>query len=271
VASRDAEIWAKWNTGGTTLADLGKAYDITPQRVGQVIAAKEGQIYGAWKTGRHTLADLAEQYGLTHDDISRILAARHPEQEDEKTSRAVMRSRLELLTLAVQDIIEHPGWKMAPNGRLAEDADGNPLPDTSAKIEAIKVQLLAFKNLEVLNGDAKPQRTHVTHELAQQQADTWLADMRAQREAELREMDALRRQAAAIPGEVVRELPVGGLAAGLSPPAARQLGPPLADQPFPPRPLLGARCGDGSSTSSGTPRSLASFSWTAPRIHAPRG
>src|ERR1019366_6861347 len=39
----------------------------------------------------------------------------------------------------------------------------------------------------------------------------------------------------------------------------------------PPRPLLGARCGDGSSTSSVTPRSLASFSRTAPLIHAPRG
>ena len=38
-----------------------------------------------------------------------------------------------------------------------------------------------------------------------------------------------------------------------------------------PRSLLGARCGDGSSTSSVTPRSLASFSRTASRIHAPRG
>jgi Mor family transcriptional regulator len=214
VASRDAEIWAKWNTGGTTLADLGKAYDITPQRVGQVIAAKEGQIYGAWKTGRHTLADLAEQYGLTHDDISRILAARHPEQEDEKTSRAVMRSRIELLALAMQEVIENPGYKMSAAGRLVEDVDGNPLPDISAKIEAIKVQKDIYKNLEVLNGDAKPQRTHVTHELAQQQADTWLADVRVKREAEVREMEALRRKAEipgnVTPGEVVRELPAGG-------------------------------------------------------------
>ena len=208
VAARDTEIFARWNAGGITLAELGKLYgDITPQRVGQVIAAREGEIYGCWKTGRYTLADLAEQYGLTHDDISRILAARHPEQEDEKTSRAVMRSRIELLALAMQEVIEHPGYKLAPNGRLAEDVDGNPLPDISAKIEAIKVQKDIYKNLEVLNGDAKPQRSHVTHELAQQQADTWLADMRAQREAELREMDALRRQVAVIPGEVVRELP----------------------------------------------------------------
>src|ERR1035441_528694 len=42
--------------------------------------------------------------------------------------------------------------------------------------------------------------------------------------------------------------------------------------PFrPPRLLLGARCGDGSSASTDTPRSLASFSRTASRIHAPRG
>ena len=203
---RDDEIFAKWNTGAHTLTVIGKMYGITPQRAGQVIAAKESEIYGCWKTGRYTLADIAEQYGLTPDGISKILAARHPEQEDEKTGRAVMRSRLELLTIAIQDVIENPGYKLTPNGHVACDDDGNKLVDTSAKIEALKVQLAAFKNLEVLNGDARPQRSTVTHEVAKQEADTWMADVRAKREAELREMEQLRR-AAIVQGEVVRELP----------------------------------------------------------------
>jgi len=204
--ARDDEIFAKWNTREHTLAVIGKMYGITAQRVGQVVAAKESEIYGRWKSGRYTLADLAEQYGLTPDDVSKILAARHPEQEDEKVGRAVMRSRLELLTIAIQEVIENPGYKMAPNGRLAADEDGNPVPDITAKIEAIKVQLAAYKNLEVLNGDARPQRSHVTHEIAQEQANAALAAIRAKAEADRREMEALRRNAV-VQGEVVRELP----------------------------------------------------------------
>ena len=207
--ARDDEIFAKWNTRQHTLAVIGKMYGITAQRVGQVVAAKEGEIYGRWKSGRYTLADLAEQYGLTPDDISQILAAKHPEQEDEKVGRAVMRSRLELLTIAIQEVIENPGWKMAPNGRLACDEDGNPLPDISAKIEAIKVQLNAYKNLEVLNGDARPQRSHVTHELAQKEASEALAAVAAKVEADRREIETLRRNAGVVPGEVLKELPPG--------------------------------------------------------------
>ena len=208
---RDAEIWARWNSGERSLAVLAKDYGITAQRVGQVIAAKDGQVYAAWRTGKYTLADLAGAYGLTSEDVTRIVVERHPEQEDEKTGRAVMRSRLELLSLAVQEVIENPGWTITAVGHVAEDPGGNPLVDVSAKIEALKVQLNVFKNLAVLNGDEKPQRAHYTHEVAQQQADTWLADMRVKREAELRELEALRRQAGhVIPGSVLAELPPGG-------------------------------------------------------------
>ena len=204
VITRDQEIWARWNNGERHLATLAKDYKISPQRVGQVIAAKDGEVYGAWRTGKYTLADLAQIYDLAPEDVTRIVIERHPEQEDEKAGRAVMRSRLELLTVAIQEVIENPGYKITATGRVAEDPDGNPLVDVSAKIEAIKVQLNAFKNLAVLNGDERPQRTHVTHEAAQQQADTWLADVRAKREAELREMELLRK---AVPGQVIRELP----------------------------------------------------------------
>ncbi len=211
LASRDSELYARWNAGERHLATLAKDYGLTAQRAGQVIAAKDGEVYAAWRTGKYTLADLAGAYGLTSEDVTRIVVERHPEQEDEKTGRAVMRSRLELLSLAVQQVIENPGWKVTAVGHVAEDPDGNPLVDVSAKIEALKVQLNVFKNLAVLNGDEKPQRAHYTHEVAQQQADTWLADMRVKREAELRELETLRRQAGhVISGEVMAELPPGG-------------------------------------------------------------
>jgi len=202
---RDAELYARWNAGERHLATLAKDYGITPQRAGQVIAAKDGQVYAAWRTGKYTLADLADVYELTAEDVTRIVTERHPEQKDEETGRAVIRSRIELLTLAIQEVIENPGFKLAPNGRLAEDADGNPVLDTAVRVEAIKVQLNAFKNLAVLNGDEKPQKSHVTHELALQQKDQALAAIAAKRDAELREMEALRR-GAVVAGEVVREL-----------------------------------------------------------------
>ena len=205
---RDAEIWARWNAGERSLAVLAKDHKISSQRVGQVIASKDGEVYSAWRTAKYTLADLAEIYGLSSEDVTRIVMAKHPEQQDEIAGRAVMRSRVELLTLAIQEVIENPGYKVTAVGHVAEDPDGNPLVDTSAKIEAIKVQLNAFKQLAILNGDEKPQRSHITHDIAQQQADTWLADMRAKRETELRELEAYRRQGV-IPGQVVRELEPG--------------------------------------------------------------
>ena len=211
VATRDGEIWSRWNQGERSLAALGKDYDITPQRVGQVIAAKDREVYAAWRTGRHTLADLADLYDLTPEDVTRIITAMQPDMEEEKSVRAVMRSRVEVLAIAIQEVIEAPGFKLAPNGRLAEDEDGNPLVDVSAKIEAMKLQAAVYKQLAILNGDEKPTRTHVTVDVAQQQASAFLAEVRAKIAADNQEKEALRRQAAAIPGEVVRELPPGGV------------------------------------------------------------
>jgi len=211
VAVRDEEIYARWiSREYATFADLAKVYNLTPQRIGQIVAAREREVYQLWRSGKYTLADLAERYELTAEDISGIVAARHPEQ-DEGVSRAVLRSRLELLSIAVQEIVESPGYKLAPNGRLAEDEDGNPLVDVGARIEAVKVQVSLIKNLAVLNGDEKPTRSLVTHDIAEQQKNEAMARITAQREAELREIEVLRRRAAVVPGEVVRELPAGGV------------------------------------------------------------
>ena len=210
VATRDGEIYGRWNAGERSLTALAKDYGITPQRVGQVIAAKDREVYAAWRTGRYTLADLADLYDLTSEDAIRIVTERHPAPKDEETGRAVMRSRIEVLTVAIQQVIENPGYKITAVGRVAEDPDGNPLVDVSAKIEAMKVQLNAFKQLAVLNGDEKPQRTNVTHEVAEQQKNTALALIAARIAERDRELEALRRQVAVVPGEVLAELPPGG-------------------------------------------------------------
>jgi Mor family transcriptional regulator len=213
VATRDAELYGRWNAGERSLTALGKDYGITPQRAGQVIAAKDSQVYAAWRTGRHTLADLAEIYELTPEDVTRIITARHPGQKDEETGRAVLRSRVELLMIAIQEVIENPGYKLAPNGRLAEDADGNPLVDIGARIEAMKLQLSAYERASRLDGGDKPQRTLVTHDVARQQADTALAAVREKIDADRRELEALRKAVGTgrvIPGEVLAELPPGG-------------------------------------------------------------
>ena len=83
-----------------------------------------------------------------------------------------------------------------------------------AKIEAAKVQLSVLESMRRLNATDKPQRSTVTHEVADQQRVAAMAAVTAKRQAELREqeeqrreIETLRRQAGVIPGEIIRELP----------------------------------------------------------------
>ena len=166
------------------------------------LAVRNDQIYAEWRSG-WSLARLAEKYSRTPQVIGRIVADRHPDLEDD-TDRALHRGRLETLYEEVQGVIEAPGWKMAPNGRLAEDEDGNPLTDIGAKIEALKLKLMVLESTRKLDARDKPQKSHVTVDVARQQADAFLADLTAKRDAERREMEALRRQVSVIPGEVMQ-------------------------------------------------------------------
>ena len=168
------------------------------------LAVRNDQIYAEWRGG-HSLAQLAEKYSRTPQQIGRIVAAFHPDLEEDD-DRALHRGRLETLYEEVQAVVNAPGWKVTAVGRVAEDPEGNPLEDIGSKIEALKLKLMVLESTRKLDARDKPQRSHITHDIAQQQADTWLADMRAKREAELRELEAYRRQGV-IPGQVVRELP----------------------------------------------------------------
>ena len=206
AAARDEEIYARWTSRQyPTFGELAKVYGLTSQRIGQIVSGKEREIYQLWRTGRYTLADLAERYDLGPEDISGIVAAKHPEQQDEGVGRAVLRSRLELLMVGIQEVIENPGWKLAPNGRLAEDEDGNPLVDVGTKIEAMKLQLSAYERAARLEGSDKQQQKQWDRPTAE--AAMWEAI-----HAERRRLEDLAKAAAApvVAGEVVRELPPGG-------------------------------------------------------------
>lgn len=208
TAARDEEIYARSKAGPYELAVLAKDYGISPQRVGQVIKAKDDQVYAAWKTGKFTLADLADEYHLTSEQVAEIVTVKHPAPVSEEAARSLLRARLERFMVAVEAIVENPGWKLAPNGRLACDEDGNPLLDVGAKIEAMKLQLAGMERAARLEGGDKPQRTHVSHEIADRQREESIAAIRAQREAELRELAEARRagQPPVVAGELVREI-----------------------------------------------------------------
>ena len=172
------------------------------------IQKRNDEIYARWLRGA-TLASLAADYGITRQVIGRLVAERHPE-EDEDLDRSVYRGYLWRLFDEVKVLYDSPGYKMSPTGKTAEGPDGEPAEDTNVKLQAAELELKVLESLRKLDSRDKPQRTLMRVDIARQEADTWLADMRVKREAELREMEALRRRAAVIPGEVLAELPPGG-------------------------------------------------------------
>src|ERR1035441_7998753 len=178
------------------------------------LAVRNDQIYAEWRSG-WSLTRLAEKYSRTPQVIGRIVAVYHPDLEDD-TDRALHRGRLETLYEEVQGVVDNPGWKLAPNGRLAQDDDGNALYDTGAKIEALKLKLRVLESArkrDARDKAAKP--PPLPPGVAEQQMWAALAVEQQKMEgrqlaaAERAELEALRRQVTVIPGEVVRELSPG--------------------------------------------------------------
>ena len=170
------------------------------------VTKRNDEIFAQWQRGK-TLTALGEQYGISRQVVGRIVAERHPE-EDEDLDRSVYRGYLWRLFDEVKNLYDSPGYKMSPNGNPANDPNGNPAEDTNVKLQAAELELKVLESLRKLDARDRPQRTHVTVDVARQQADAALAAVAAKIDADRREMERLRR-AAVIPGEVVRELPTG--------------------------------------------------------------
>jgi hypothetical protein len=171
------------------------------------ITKRNDEIFAQWQRGK-TLTALGEQYGISRQVVGRIVAERHPE-EDEDLDRSVYRGYLWRLFDEVKDLYDSPGFKMSPTGRPAEDPNGDPAEDTGVKLQAAELELKVLESLRKLDARDRPQRSHVTVDVARQQADEALAAVAAKIAADRVEMERLRRQAAAIPGEIVHELPPG--------------------------------------------------------------
>ena len=169
------------------------------------VAARDHEIYSLWERGV-SVHDLAQQFNISPRRVGQVVAARHPEG-DEDDDRSLYRGYLWRLFEEVRDLYRDPGFKLAPTGGPAKGPDGEPAEDTNVKLQAAELQLKVLESLRKLDARDRPQKSHVTHELAQQQASEALAAVAAQRDAERREMEALRRNAGVVPGEVLKELP----------------------------------------------------------------
>ena len=173
------------------------------------VTKRNDEIYARWLRGA-TLTSLAGEYGITRQVIGRLVAERHPE-EDEDLDRSVYRGYLWRLFDEVKDLYDAPGWKMSPNGGAAYGPDGEPAEDTNVKLQAAELELKVLESLRKLDARDRPQAKHlqITHELADQQKNAALAEAKARMEltaADRRELEILRRNAAVVQGEVVREL-----------------------------------------------------------------
>lgn len=161
------------------------------QRSG-AIALRNDQIYAEWSR-KPNLPEIAKKFGITPQRVGQIIAEYHPDLETEH-ERALLRGSLWNLSHQVQEIIDNPGVKLGPNGRPAEDFDGDALPDLTTKVEAAKVQGGIYKQIAQLVGAEKaiPKQVQVEFAVAQQ--------------AMMRDIEERRRM---VQGEVVRELPPG--------------------------------------------------------------
>jgi len=166
------------------------------------IQARNDEIYSRWHDGE-SVRELAERFNRKPVVIARIIARRHPEMKD-ATSRAMMRGRLEWLLSEMREVIASPGYKLSPKGFPAVDPDGEPALDMGARIEAAKVYLAVLDRAAKLDATDKPppQPGPVPADVARQQMEESIAAIIAEK----RRLEALAARAA-VPGEVIRELP----------------------------------------------------------------
>jgi hypothetical protein len=178
------------------------------------IAARNAEIYARFYAGE-SIAELAERYDRKPVVIGRIIARRHPDLKAE-ADRAMLRGRLEWAMSEMRGVIVAPGFKLGPNGSLAHDDNDEPIPDLMTKVEATKVFLAILDRTAKTDGsDRQPDKKPETPpDLALQQMWAAIAAEKAKLDAgrqldaaERRELEEYRRrQAQAVPGEVVREI-----------------------------------------------------------------
>lgn len=166
-----------------------------------------------------TYSEIAELEGVSRARVAQIVAETTPELPEDD-GRAELASLLEYAERKCVDLIEHPGYALTATGRVAEDpATGEPLANKQVVDNALRTLMVIADRKSRTFGWDKQLKRETPIEEAQRQMAAVMAQIAArkaaedaQRElgpAERRELEMLRRQLAAIPGEVVRELPPG--------------------------------------------------------------
>jgi transcriptional regulator with XRE-family HTH domain len=159
-----------------------------------------------------TYSEIAGLEGVSRARVAQIVAETTPELPEDD-SRAEIASLLEYAERKCVDLIEHPGYILTATGRIAEDPEtGEPLANKSVVVDALKTVILVAEKRSRLYGTDKQVQKQLDRPTAE--AAMWAAlavekqkiDLTS---AERRELEALRRRAAVIPGEVMAELPPG--------------------------------------------------------------
>jgi len=163
-----------------------------------------------YRRNGYTLSEIATLEGISRPRVSQIIAAAHAESPEEET-RAEIASLLEFAERKAVEVINDPGYVCGPNGRVIEGPDGEPLQNKGIVVDALKTVILVAEKRARLYAADKPQKSMLRVDVARQEADSFLAAVKAKVEADNRELEAYRRQSGnVIPGEVLAELPPGG-------------------------------------------------------------
>ena len=151
--------------------------------------------------------------------MAQIVAETMPELPEDD-GRAELASLLEYAERKCVDLIEHPGYALTAQGRVAEDPDGNPLTNKQVVDNAIRTLMLIAERKARTFGWDKQQKRETPLDEARRQMGEVMAQIAARKAAEdaqrelsaadRRELEMLRQQVGhVIPGEVLAELPPG--------------------------------------------------------------
>ena len=148
-----------------------------------------------------TFSEIADMEGLSRVRVSQIVAEVNSELPEDET-RAEIASLLEFAERKAVELINNPGYVCGPTGRVVEGPDGEPLPNKTVMVDALKTVILVAEKRSRLYGTDKQVKRETPPDLALQQM--WAAIA-----GERQRLEDLARQAGVIPGQVVRELPPG--------------------------------------------------------------
>ena len=168
-----------------------------------------------------TFSEIAGMENISRARVSQIVHEFNAELPEDET-RAEIATLLEFAERKAIELINEPGYVCGPNGRVVEDPDGVPLPNKTIVDNALKTLILVADRKSRLYGADKQVVKKMDTPTAQEAMWAALAVERQRMEARAlaaaerdefesmrRELEALRRQAAVIPGQVVRELEPG--------------------------------------------------------------